>query len=83
MPSAPELIHIPAEIREQEVIPEAETKQLSRTYSHIAIAGEVAIDLYRIEYRCQQQGAPRLIGIIAIDLIDIYRSIIGYHYFLK
>ena len=83
MPASPELIHIPAKVWEEEIIAEAETKQLRRTNRHIRVTGEVAIDLYRIENGGKQKRTPRLIRIVAIYLINIQRCIISNDNFLE
>ncbi len=83
MPTAPEFAHIPAEIREKEIITEAESEEFGRAERHIAIAGEVAINLDGIEDGRKEQCAGRIGRIIAPNGIDIHGAVIRNDYFFE
>ena len=53
MPPPPELFHRAADIRIVEVLQEAETEHSPQTNGHVAVSGEVEVDLQGVAERTQ------------------------------
>ncbi len=83
VPSAPELGDVAAEVGNVEVLHRPDAEQLARADGHVRVAGEVAVNLYGIKDRRQQQGASALCLVRGEYMIHVHCAVVGDDHFLE